>query len=479
MRLVSKAVCTPITLRLNPVQQHPIRLLTSQLQCGMFVVELDRPWLETPFGLQGVLAESDADIQTFRRLCKFVYVDPERSTIPIPGAAKVTVEKSVPRRARNAGPKTLTMKEVDAGSAIAQRLDPSAGRISSNEPNKMFAPPGVRLVNYPTQVPLSRELPRARQAYQRAAQTVTQLVRDIAGIGGLPISEIEDVVPELVESVIANPDALMWMTRMRGTHDELYGHSLRTGIYMLILGRHLGFPPAELKQLAMIGLLIDIGKIQLPPALLAKQGNYTEAERIVVRKHVQFGLDMLADTENIPEPVYVGIAHHHERIDGTGYPFGLRADEVSIYGRMAGIVDSFAAMIVTRPYAKARTPGDALMNLLSVGGKGLDSALIEQFIQAIGIFPVGSLVELSTGELALVVRHNRAHRLRPRLLVLTDRKKEKRTTPVELDLSDQQSPAGARQIQIVRGMQDGAIGLDEAMLVGSTPESLLLASETE
>lgn len=175
----------------------------------MFVVELDRPWLETPFGLQGVLAESDADIQTFRRLCKFVYVDPQRSTIPIPGAAKSAVERPVPKRARDARPKILTMKEVDAGRTIAQRLDSSAGRINADEPNKMFAPPGVQLVNYPAQVPLSRELPRARQAYQRAAQTVTQLIRDIAGIGGLHVSEIEDVVPELVESVIANPDALM------------------------------------------------------------------------------------------------------------------------------------------------------------------------------------------------------------------------------------------------------------------------------
>ena len=290
------------------MQKHLVKLPTNQLQTGMFVVELDRPWLATPFLLQGVLAESETDLQTLRRRCKFVFVDPRRSTAPIPGAPLLTLEGSVPVRGGDAG---LNLP-----------------------PNKILAPPGVRLMRYPKRVPLSRELPRARQVYRRAAHTVAGLFHDIEGIGGLRISAIENVVPELVESVIANPDALMWMTQMRATDDELYGHGLRSGIYMLILGRHLGFPPAELKRIAMIGLLLDIGKIQLPPALLAKKGKFTEPELIVVRKHVQFGLDMLADAADLPEAVYVGIAHHHERIDGTGYPFALRDDEISIYGRM-------------------------------------------------------------------------------------------------------------------------------------------------
>ncbi|MSQ19734.1 MAG: HD-GYP domain-containing protein [Betaproteobacteria bacterium] len=229
------------------MQKHLVKLPTNQLQTGMFVVELDRPWLATPFLLQGVLAESETDLQTLRRRCKFVFVDPRRSTAPIPGAPLLTLEGSVPVRGGDAG---LNLP-----------------------PNKILAPPGVRLMRYPKRVPLSRELPRARQVYRRAAHTVAGLFHDIEGIGGLRISAIENVVPELVESVIANPDALMWMTQMRATDDELYGHGLRSGIYMLILGRHLGFPPAELKRIAMIGLLLDIGKIQLPPRCLPRKAN--------------------------------------------------------------------------------------------------------------------------------------------------------------------------------------------------------------
>ena len=155
-----------------------------------------------------------------------------------------------------------------------------------------------------------------------------------------------------------------------------------------------------------------------------------------------------------------GIAQHHERLDGSGYPNGLAGPRISIYGRMAGVADSFAALTSLRPYAPPLPAYDALKILYSQANTHYHAPLVEQFVQAIGVFPAGSLVELTTGEVATVLAHNRVRRLEPRVLVLTDPAKKPIHEPMPLDLLLQPKAADGSDIKIVRGLPTGAYGLD-------------------
>ncbi len=425
-----------------------LKIPTSKLQRGMFVADLDRPWLDTPFPMQGFLLESDGDIAILGGMCKHVRVDPLRSTVPI-SRLREDMKLIVPESAHPA----------------------SSNQSEDRHPLEAFAPPGVTLVSYPDNVPFEQEISRARDVYGRAEQMFERLSRDIAQNGTLHVAEIDSVARDLAQSIIANPDALFWITRLRAADAQAYSHGLRAGIYLLILGRHLGFPPQELRDIAMIGMLLDVGNIKLPRELLDKQGRLTAPEFSIVKKHVQYGLEILSGASDMSDTVLTGIAHHHERLDGSGYPFGLRGEEISIYGRMAALVDSFSAMISKRPYANAQAPGDVLLELRETGADRFHIPLLEQFIQALGVFPVGSLVELSSGHVAIVVRQNRLRRLRPRLLLLTDANKAMRDPPVDLDLMAQPADEKGNPIRILCGLPSGAFGIDANAFFGVTAEA--------
>ena len=318
-------------------------------------------------------------------------------------------------------------------------------------------------------------MPRARAALELGESVVGSVMADIRA-GRVPdVATVVEVADALVSSMVDNRDALLLVSRLRTEAIDTYAHSVRVALYLIALGRHIGFPQPELVQLATIGMLADVGKLKLPRALLEKPGMLTPAEIAQVKEHVRLGLDTLADAERLPEPVREGIAQHHERLDGSGYPMGLKSDQISLYGRMAAIADSFSALITPRSYASTRSPQDAMMNLFEWAGTSFHEPMVEQFVQAVGVFPVGSLVELSTGEVAIVVERNRARRLEPRVLVLTGPDKIPLPQPVERNLLRQQHRTGAR-MRIARGLPVGACGLqmhdyflDRSILAESIP----------
>jgi HD-GYP domain-containing protein (c-di-GMP phosphodiesterase class II) len=252
----------------------------------------------------------------------------------------------------------------------------------------------------------------------------------------------------------------MWVARLREKDLTTYGHGLQVAVYLVAFGRHLGFPRAQLAQLGTIGLLLDIGKTRLPRELLEKQGRLTPAEFEQVKTHVALGLEILSATPNWAEEVSEGIAQHHERMNGSGYPHGLRAEAIGIYGRMAGIADCFAALTKSRPYAEAVSSYEALRSITGWGGEIFHAPLAEQFVQAVGVFPVGSLVELSTGEVAVVVSHNKVRRLKPRVLLLTGPDKTPSGYPTMVDLLYDPLLGGDEPAFIRRSLPSGAYGLN-------------------
>jgi HD-GYP domain-containing protein (c-di-GMP phosphodiesterase class II) len=182
------------------------------------------------------------------------------------------------------------------------------------------------------------------------------------------------------------------------------------------------------------------------------------AEFELVKGHVALGLAALEGSAGLTPAVLEGIAQHHERLDGSGYPNGLKSEQIGVYGRMTAIADSFSAMITPRPYANASSAQETLLSLYEWGGTSFSAPMIEQFVQAIGVFPVGSLVELSNGEVAVVVAHNRVRRLEPKVLVLTWPDKSPLAKPIERDLFEMGKSSRTR-LRIMRGLRMNAFGL--------------------
>ncbi|MEZ5740048.1 MAG: HD-GYP domain-containing protein [Burkholderiaceae bacterium] len=367
------------------------------------------------------------------------------------------------------------------GHALKQRSDSLFGRLmtfvdalftSKPDPKLALArkkahrdqlqkllPPDMKLRRYADQVTVEEELPRARDTFKRSEESLESLVRDVRG-GRLPsIENIQEVVDDIVHSMVDNPDAMMWVAKMRDQDATTYGHAVKVALYMVALGRHLGFPRTELSSLGMIGLLADVGKTKLPRELLEKPGMLSGKEYAVVKEHVRLGLEALQE-DQLPVAVIDGIAQHHERLDGSGYPKGLKEEEISIYGRMAAITDTFAAMITPRAYANAVSPHDAILNLFEWSGSSFHEPLVEQFVQAVGVFPVGSLVELSTNEVAIVLAHNKVKRLEPRVLVLTWPDKTALETPIERNLFDHPKGPDGNPIRILRSVAAGEYGIE-------------------
>ena len=321
---------------------------------------------------------------------------------------------------------------------------------------------GFKLTHYGVpKRPMEDELPRARHAFKSGEHALNSLIDDIRRGNTLDMDAVAGAVDSMVDSVLDNPDAMMWIARLREEDIQVYHHGVRVALYLVALGRHLGFPRQELSYLGQIGMLADVGKTKIPRALLEKPGLLSAAEFGLVKEHVNLSLHILNSGPALPPQVLQGISQHHERIDGSGYPNQLKGTQISIYGKMAAIADSFAALITPRPYAKASSPQDALMSLYEWSGTSFHEPLVEQFVQAIGVFPVGSLVELSSGEVAVVLAHNRIRRLEPRVLVLSTPDKTPLEVPAARDLYQETRKSRGRQtrpLRIVRGLSAGTYG---------------------
>jgi HD-GYP domain-containing protein (c-di-GMP phosphodiesterase class II) len=512
------------------------KVSTYELKIGMFVADLDRPWVDTPFLLQGFLIEDEEQIRALQEHCENVMVDRARSTGDEYAAPIVSLTNTIPpsgsRRvvpgaaSRDAvDPESVThLAPADAAAAVkrgpagqstpsqyqepARAIQPRGGgeRIAgmpgrggddsspgffarllsalkglkkNREPafvapeapvetpqefenRASLAPPGITITTYPDQVSVEEEVPRAREVVARSVDLLIKLASDIRLGASFEVDRVDEIVEDMVESIVRNPDALMWVARLREQDIATYGHGLQVSVYLTAFGRHLGFPKPLLAVLAQIGLLLDIGKLRLPSDLLQKQGHLTPEEFEAVKAHVQHGLDILSETPNIHPDVMEGIAQHHERMNGSGYPRALVGGEIAVVGRMAGIVDCFAALTNHRPYAAAVSSYEALRSITGWGGDYFHEALVQQFVSSVGVFPVGSMIELSTGEVAVVVAHNKVRRLKPRVLVVTGPDKSKLPHPAMLDLLYDPKMGEGQGIFIKRGLASGAYGLDLA-----------------
>jgi HD-GYP domain-containing protein (c-di-GMP phosphodiesterase class II) len=332
--------------------------------------------------------------------------------------------------------------------------------FNREQSDELGIPRFIDLVVYRDRVGIEGEVAKAREAMTLAEDTLSRLKIDAAREAMLRVDGLPDVVEALTASVARNADAMIWVSRVRLNNSTAYSHSIKVASYLLAFGRHLGFPTTELTQLAHIGLLMDIGKLELDPQLVNKTGPLLPEEFVELQRHVDLGLARLESTMQLPRAVIEGIAQHHEWIDGSGYPAGLSGEQIGIYGRMAAIADMYAALTTHRPYAPTMSSYDALQLMYARAHAQLHGPLVEQFVRAIGLYPVGSLVLLNTEEVAVVTALDKVQRLEPRVLVLTGPDKNTLERPFELDLMRGPKDARGNQIKILRSLPAGVHNID-------------------
>lgn len=386
------------------------RLHVSHLELGMYICELDRPWRQTDFLFQGFPLLKLEHIQAVRERCDYVFVDDTRRVL------------------------------IDQGQMIVPSATP------------------LRVTRKMARIPLSLEVQEAREAYLSSTLVLDQVLLDVQQGRAIDTKACQALVKRNLESMLRNESAMLWLTRLKS--QDLYTslHCLSVSILAMGFGTHLGLADDKIELLGIAGLLHDVGKMKIDPAILNKPGKLTEEEFQHIKLHPTFGYQALCSQEDIPAAATHAAHGHHERLDGKGYPQGLDHYQIPFTTRVITIVDAFDAITSHRAYDDARPIQTAYDVLRSSAGQQFDEALVHEFIRWLGVFPVGTLVELHTGEVGLVLEKHAHLHLRPKVVVLRGANKLP-CEPRYLDLSQLTVDADGIPYRISSGIPDGSYGL--------------------
>ena len=384
-----------------------VKMQAMSLEPGMFVAELDRPWLETPFALQGFVVRNTDEVLYVSKHVDHVYVDAEYK-------------------------------------GQSQRLSLAVAPTAATPENRLE---------------LKEEFRQAKVCFDSAADTLDRVFESIRSGQETDIGAVRNAVNPLIEGVFRNQEAVAALLRLKESGSYRYHHGVSMAVWAAILGRHIGLQQDELEKLSIGCAMCDVGMTQLPPELLDQTDNLTDEQHAVVRAHPTIGAQMVAESGEVDFEILAIIENHHERMDGSGYPRGLEGASIPVLARIAGLVDAYDAMITPRPYAQARTSHEAVQELIDLKGGQFQEALVEQFVQAIGLFPTGTVVELNSGEVAIVVNQNQTRRLKPEVVIVLDENKEKKDPLQLLDLANQSISAEGER-WIARELTAGSFGVN-------------------
>lgn len=414
------------------------KIRVRDLRFGMYVSQLDRPWLETPYALQGILIRDVEDILKLERYCTYVYVDFSKSEQHI--ARKY---QPVPQK------QTVTDHPVQTAPKVYLTPRPVTEKT-----------PFHGNQHYVDQSSVTEELTVASQVHSLALEVIKEIKTNIERSNTFEVRDARNAVYSMSESIVRNPDAMLLLARLRSSGDVLYDCSVNYSILLLAFGRHLCLPRAELSMLGLGGLLMDIGKLRIAPEIVQNRNLFKVEERNMMKNHVAYGEEIIRQSENIPQAVYDIVAQHHEREDGSGYPRGLFANQLNTFARMAAIVDCYHELTQAQT-GSATTSMLQIFNQLKVLSQGgLNATLVEQFAHCIGVFPVGSLVELNTGEVAIVLTHCRSKRTLPLVMVILDTDKKPYAEPEKRDLRLLKPGPDGIPYTIARDLPTAAYGID-------------------
>ena len=353
---------------MKPTQPHPV-IPVNQLQPGMYVLAIASQTGAMEIAQTGLVTNRQQVDALIRRGVLTVRVDLARSKLP--GIEQVVS----PSPAHSAG---------------------SARPAGSGE---------------------GREL-KIRRLYQEARELQGKFIRHLKAGEPIDITPLAAVAEEMVDTMFTHGDAMLCLARIRAKDAYLMEHSMNVAILLANFGRYLGLERNVLKELTLGGLLHDVGKIMTPDEVLNKPGKLTDEEFGVMRQHVVHSYDILSNTAGITPTMLEVAANHHERLDGTGYPQRLKGEQLSLYTRMSGIVDVYDAVTADRVYKQGMQPTQAFRVLLKGINQHFDAELVTKFIKCMGVYPVGTLVQLSNQRLAVVMQRNEQQPLKPLVKVI-------------------------------------------------------------
>lgn len=391
------------------------------LEVGMSVVELDRPWTDLPFSLQGLTIKDDFEIQVLQKYCKYVYIEHDYS-----GSLGIDSEKA-------------------------------SAKFSPSLANKKAFTRKIRGLQPTTE--LDNELARAHSVYFEARRHMERIFNSARNHKAINIKETHSIVTKCISSIVSNANALFWLTRIQDTSAVEANHSLRVAVLSIALGHYIGMHRQELEQLGVAALLHDIGKTRIPEDILNKRSRFTEAEKRVMEKHTSLGYELLhADTGL--EPIIKEVAlNHHQRPDGQGYPAKQRNNPLSLFTRIVSIVDSYDDMTHEISHLKSVSPRLALKEIYEQAGKQFDRNLAKAFIKMVGIYPAGSLVKMTNGEVAMVVSTESKSKLSPKVELIYDSHGKMRS-PLIVDLQQDVKDKAGKEYKIAGSLPDGSMGMD-------------------
>ena len=405
---------------------------------GMYVSDLDRPWVESPFMFQGFEIKNDAHIQELRKHCTYVYIDNEQGLDYV---------------SRAGGPDAVSRARVLEQKD--RKITREFRRLAESPltVNKVVAP------EYKDQAPFEQEILEARKIQTTAHDAMREAVEDIQKGKNIDVAMATKVVGSMVDSVVRNPDALVCLSQLKDVSEYTALHSIRSAVLALAYGRHLVFNRDDLNMLGMGALLHDVGMARVPKEILEKDGGLTPEEFATMQKHIAWGLEILEKSGSVPPLAVEFIKHHHERHDGSGYPNKIKGDQIGYVGSIGGIVDVYDAVTSDTTYHAALSAEQVLKMMYEWRHKDFNAELVEEFIKCMGIFPIGSLVELSAGGIGVVITINRARRLKPKVALVLNENLKPYGRKLVADLAVHKSTK-SQELKIKRVLPAGSLGIN-------------------
>lgn len=412
------------TIVSKKTQDHWIKVHVRDLVLGMFVIELDRPWRDTPFPINGFHLRKFDQVQTLRSLCETVYIDPAKGASP---RRKEPTKLTILSSARKRAPESLSLK-----------ICPDT---------------------YPRTRAVKQEIDNAARLYGQLDACLSQAIVNAREHRQLSVEEMYTLGRETLACVIRNPDGFIWYLNTSEQGDCLLKHSIRAAIWATVFGCHVGLPKSDIETLFVGTLLADIGMAKFSPQFVAKSGPFTRREYEHYQKHVGVGVDLLRIQEDVDPQVVSIVRAHHERHDGRGFPRRQRGEQIPMPARIANLAYSYERLLKRTSQADL-APAMAISRLYKQRKIKFADQLVYEFIKALGMFPAGSVVELATGEIGIVTEQNANQRLTPKITVVTTARKQLKTHFQQINEGEQKDQELVKSI--TRSLKRGSYDIDPA-----------------
>lgn len=400
------------------------RIRTEDVTLGMFLHKIEGSWLSHSFWKRRFLLESHGQLDDLRSSdVEWVTIDVSRGcdVAPVVVAAPLVADAEAEAALAPVTPPAVVRRDAEGGRRAqifdrARQAEQEGAAAAAPARATPYRPVVVRGGIAPGSRTLGGELGAASEIAQRSRQTMRDLFAQARLGKTMDVAAVEPLVDDIMHSIQRHPHAFNGVVRLMKTSDYLHTHALAVSALMINLSIQLGLRQHQVREAGLAGLLMDVGMGHVPQEIYDKEGELTPAEEQIVQSHTQLARDFMSVECEIPESVVDVCLHHHERFDGTGYPHGLAGQEISLFARMAAICDIYDAMTSRRTHKLGMDPAEVI-EIMRADMSRMDPDIFEAFVRAVGIYPVGSLVRLSSDRLAVVLDQNSKNPTLPRVRV--------------------------------------------------------------